>query len=248
MNNSNLPAVYEEVLVEHIKDDVYDIWLLDDLGEKRKHICGYPKTGVPTVLAKQGLKKDMVCNLASGWGTSTSVGFCTNHIDKRLNYGAKNFYSLAKMYAEDNTLTEVLEDIEKTDIVLNDVSGEIMLLSAMQLQLMKWIESHPDADTGVNWSPTRIGMMTTILKDIIRAKETASRIEGSMRLELSTLRSVVEMIMSFLMKELKANNIPKDVIVEIFSKMTDELFIPLTNQAMITDKKNSLNLRTVKSD
>lgn len=243
MENDNL-SIKPEVLVEQISQDIFDVWILDDFGEKIRRICGYPKSGVPKVLLNpDDLKRELVCNQAAGWGTVTTTGFCNHHIDKRLSHGAKNFYALAQIYAKSNTLSEILEDVDETEIDLSDVSGEIKMLSAMQLQLMKWIEEHKDEETGDAWTPQRISWMSSLLKDIVRMKETASRIEGSMRLDVSTLKQVVEMIMSFLMKELEAIGIPKDTIIELVQKMTDEVFIPMTNQALVSDKHNILQLR-----
>ena len=50
--------------------------------------------------------------------------------------------------------------------------------------------------------------------------------------------------MSFLIKELHNLNIPRDVVVELFYRMNDEVFVPATNQAMISDKINILKLRS----
>lgn len=241
MNKSDL----QQVLVEEVSRDIYNVYLLDGMGEKIRRICGFPKKGVPEVLAKKNLTKDMVCAKAAGHGTATDMGFCSDHINKRLTVGAKNFYELAKFYVESSSLTQVLKDVEHTEINLNDISQEVKLLQAMQLQLMNYIEENEDDELKTSWTPTRIQWVTSIIKDIIRAKETASRIEGSMRLEMSTLRTVVEMIMSFLVKELMSKNVPKDAVMEIMQKMTSEVFIPMTNQALIGDKQNILQLRNI---
>ena len=229
----------QEVSVSKLNNsDIYDVWLLDEDGERIKQVCGHPKKGTPRVLFKSGLKKDLICQKAPGHGTPhLGQGFCDSHEKGSLEKSSKNFMEVARVYSENNSLSEILEDVEKIEIKATNVENEIKMLLAMQLQLVEWIDLN--TENGEEWNPARISWMVNILKEIIKSKEAAARIEGSMKLEMNTVKQLVELIMSFLVKEL-SGLLPKDKVTEIFHKMNDEVFLPATNQAMMTDKLNVL--------
>lgn len=237
----------KEVIVEKLNEDIYSVFLVDDSGEKGKAICGHPKKGHPKIIFKHGIRKALVCQKPPGAGTPNDFGWCSQHIENSMTDKTKNFYELAKFYSEGSSLGDTLEDLSNTEIKLTDVSNEIRLLTGLQLHLIRWIEENQD-ENGESWTPTRIAGAASLLKDIIRAKETAARIEGSMRIELSELRQVVEMIMGYLVRKLTDLKIPKELILEIMEGMTTEVFTPMTNKQMISDKKNILNLKLDKEE
>ena len=235
-----------EVSVSKLNNsEIYEVWLLDEEGERIKQVCGYPKKGTPKILLRNGLKKDLICNKSPGFGTiHKGVGFCDSHERGTLTTTSRNFLEIARVYSENNSLSDILKEVELMEIKATDVVDEIKMLTALQLQLMEWIDDTEDVD-GRTWNPIRVSMMVNILREIIKSKESAARIEGSMRLELNTLQQVVEMIMSFLVKELNNLNIPRDKVTEILHKMTEEVFVPLTNQSMISDRINVEKLKVI---
>ncbi len=242
--NKNLIVVKEVQVVRLDNSDLYDVWILDEDGEHTKQVCGHPKKGTPRVLLKDGLKKDLICMKSPGAGTvHKGVGFCELHEKGKLSESSKNFLEIARVYSEHNSLSEILKDVEAIEINATDVNDEIKMLTALQLQMLEWVDLNPD-DLGGEWNPGRIKWMVDIVKEIIKSKEAAARIQGSMRLEMNTLKQVVEMIMSFLAKELHNLNIPREVVVELFHKMNTDVFVPATNQAMVSDKMNVLKIRS----
>lgn len=244
MNKNKSLNLIREVSVSKLNNsEIYEVWLIDEEGEHIKQVCGYPKKGTPKILLKDGLKKDLICAKSPGWGTThKGMGFCDNHEQGSLNKTSRNFLEIAIVYSENNSLSRILEEVEQAEIKVTDVADEIKMLTALQLQLMEWIDDDKE-DDGVAWTPVKVSMMVSILREIIKSKESAARIEGSMRLELNTLQQVVEMIMSFLVKELNNLSIPRDKVTEILHRMTEEVFVPLTNQSMISDRINISKLK-----
>lgn len=232
----------DEVSVLKVTEDgitFYHVHLLRKDGEKGRKICGHPKKGTPDVLLRDKIYKDLICLKKAGLGTiHVGEGFCANHERFRNKSSIGSFISMQKMYARNSTLEHALEDIEHVDIKVEDAADEIRFLSALLLEIMEMVREGNKGKYGRD----EINMLRMIVKDIVNAKEAASRIQTSNKLQMTDVREVVEQIMTFLMKELYELQIPREVVGNLVKKMSTEVFIPLTNRQMLNDNIGDLDL------
>ncbi|MHA1253924.1 MAG: hypothetical protein ACTSRP_28435 [Candidatus Helarchaeota archaeon] len=181
-----------------------------------RRVCGFPdkKTG----------KR---CRNEAGWKTDhPGYGYCLYH--DKFETGKKLWVKLAAKYAEKTTLGKLLEQAEDLEVKLDDVTDEIRFQQGLLLTFLENVMKKPEPE----FTKSDIRFLKELTQDMIKSKESAARIKGSMKIDAITVRQFIDQVMSFLVYKL-SKMLSKETLRELLAEMVDEVFAPMAAIGMI---------------
>ncbi len=200
-------------------------YLVDDDKKRLQRVCGEIKADGRRCLAK------------AGFGTAhAGVGLCKFH-EKGLR-GSQGWSSLCMEMTKGTSLGKMLERNAGGDVMISDITEEL----SFQQTLLLWHVNHVmerklEDDEGnilpPDFTPADIRILRQLNTDMIKSKESASRIKGSLKIDALTVKKFVDQILSFLAKELE-DLLPAEVSIGIVERMLEEVFYPLASQGTIS--------------
>lgn len=195
--------------------DRQEVYLIEN-GEREKRICGAIKTNGER------------CKAPAGIGTDHSgIGYCITH-DLRSNK-TKNWLETANKLAEGSKLGTALDRASKGEIAVNKIDNELL----MQRGLLLWYIDHVmERDDNPEFTKSDIDTIRKLNRDLIKTKESAARIKGSLKLDAVVVRKFIDQLMSFLVDELESK-LKRNEVMVIMEKMMEDVFIPLASRGMI---------------
>lgn len=228
MNKPQKNNIIENVKIVS-KNEVY---LLDDEGDKLKRICGAVK--------KDGLR----CKAPAGWKTDhTGYGLCWHH-DKGKD-GVESWRKMTSDIAKGSSLGKILERNKDGHVAVNDVTNEIRF----QQDLLLWYVDHVMNRKNFNeegvpedpeFTPKDIKILKNLNQDMIKAKESAARIKGSLKLDAVVVRKFVDSILTFLVSSLE-NKLRKNEVMSIMEDMMEKVLVPMSSKGLINGDVSALS-------
>ena len=189
----------------------------------RKRICG-------------AVRKDgRYCTAGPGYKTDHSgIGYCLRH-DRSLD-GRLNWLKMAAARAKGSTLSVMLENAANLDLELTDLSNEVRFQQSMILWYIDFVMKR---DPEPEFTKDDINFLRGLNADVIRGKESAARIKGSMKLNALEVRQFIDQIFSFLVGRL-SGLLDKAVMAGILQEMASKVFLPMTATGAITGQTSKL--------
>lgn len=209
-----------------------EVYLLDDEGQELKRICGHIK--------KDGLR----CKAPAGWKTDHSgYGLCYHH-DRGRN-ASKSWRQLSQDIAEGSSLGKILERSQDGEVVINDVTKEINFQQALLLWYIDHVMNRTDYDEDGNemepeFTPKDIKILKNLNQDMIKAKESAAKIKGSLKLDAVVVRKFVDSILTFLVSELESK-LRKNEVMQLMEKLMEKVLVPMSSKGMINGDVSALS-------
>ena len=204
-----------------------ECYVLKEDGTYNYRVCG--------AIRKDGKR----CLAKPGEGTHhEGIGRCLTH-DKRFE-GVANWKEFSGHLAKGTKLGSFILATNDLEVNLSDVSSEI----SFQQALILWYINHVmTRDTGKNeegevntpvFTKDDVRFLKELNIDMIRSKESASRIKGSMKLDAIHVRQFVDQIMSYLIGRLMGL-MPdrKNMVVDLIRGMVDEVFAPMAATGLV---------------
>ena len=215
-----LDTPYEENIIVVASDEIY--WKKQD-GKRGIRICGLVRSSGRRCQAPAGKNTD-----------HEGIGRCLAH-DKGKE-GSKNWIKLAADLAKGTKLADMLEKSEEHDVRVGEVYDEIRFQQALILWYVKHVM---DRDPEPEFEKEDIKFLKELNIDMIRSKESAARIKGSMKLDALTVRQFVDQILTFLFTELRGK-LEKEILMRLVRNMMEKVFAPMAATSMITGGMHSL--------
>lgn len=201
----------------------YEVYMLDENGDRGKRVCG----------AK--IKDGGRCKIKAGAGTDhTGIGRCVKHDGEDSN--SSNWLEMVEDISDGSALGKALERSKKGEVAINDVTEELL----MQRGLLMWYIDHVmDREGETEFTPKDIKIIKRLNKDLIKTKESAAKIKGSLKLDAVTVKKFVDQLMTFLVGELESK-LKRNEVMAIMEKMMEEVFIPMASRGMINGDLGAL--------
>lgn len=209
-----------------------EVHLIDEDNERLKRICGHIK--------KDGLR----CKAPAGWKTDhTGYGLCYHH-DKGRD-ASQSWRQLSKEMAEGSSLGKILERSEDGEVAVNDVTDEIKFQQSLLLWFIDHVMNRENFDEDGNpidpeFTPKDIKILKTLNQDMIKAKESAAKIKGSLKLDAVVVRKFVDSILTFLVSELE-HQLNKSEVMSLMEKMMEKVLVPMSSKGMINGDVSALS-------
>ena len=205
--------IYEENLIIVSPNEMY--WKNND-GNRGIRICGAIKENGRRCQAPAGTKTE-----------HRGVGNCLVH-DKRRGASASWFKMSAEM-AKGTKLGDMLERAGEQEVRIGETYDEIRF---QQVLLLHYIDFVINRDKVPEFSKTDITFLKELNKDMIKSKESAARIKGSLKLDKVTVNQFVDQLLTFLFSALK-NKLEKDILMQLIRDMSEKVFAPMTATSLI---------------
>lgn len=202
-----------------------ECYVLKEDGSYKYRVCG--------AIRKDGKR----CLAKPGSGTAhEGVGRCLKH-DKRFE-GVANWKEFSGHLAKGTTLGQFIMATGGLEVNLSDVSSEISFQQALILWYINFVMNR---DPAPEFTKDDVRFLKELNIDMIRSKESASRIKGSMKLDAIHIRQFVDQIMSYLIGRLMGL-MPdrKNVVVDLIRGMVDEVFAPMAATGLIQGNMHPL--------
>lgn len=172
------------------------------------------------------------------------IGLCISH---DIGYaGMKSWKTIAANISQKTKLGMLLKVSENLEVDISNITEEILFQQSLILWYLDDImtknldkDGNPRLDSDGNPIEPKITKedmwtLKTLNNDMIRAKESAARIKGSMKLDAITVKQFWDLVFSFLIKELSDKGLSKHEIASIMQKMGKEVFAPMAATSLIS--------------
>lgn len=228
----NEPKIGTPEFQRRFVDNVVEIspeecYLLKEDGSRGRRVCG-------EIRKKDGKR----CLARAGAFTAhPGIGRCLKHDKSKM--GRKNWLKMSQEIAKDTTLGKMLISAIDGEVSLNDVSDNIALQQAMILWYVDYVVNRAGSDEN-KFDKDDIRFLKELNIDMIRSKESASRIKGSMKLDAIHVRQFVDQIMAYLAGRLHQLLDDDKVVVGILRDMAKEVFIPMAATGFIQGDVHAL--------
>ena len=203
------------------KVSVYECYLVDERGRKKRRICGTQRNRMP---------EGYVCTNNAGRGTDhPGIGPCEFHdrqISNPRNTGL--WLRLNKEAGLPSNLLEFLEsaeDIEETHLV--NVDDDIKNLYALQAVVLSSRKASEDGEDGVLYSKD-IDLLMSITDKILKAKALRVKLNKEMSLDITTIKLFVNQIFKIIVAE-TAETVSRRILTAI----VDGVIVPFRTQGRI---------------
>jgi hypothetical protein len=200
----------ENIIVVN-SNEIY--WGNED-GSRGIRICGAVKSDGRRCLAAAGLGTDHL-----------GIGYCVAHDKFR---GAKNWLKLTTDMAKKTSFGQMLENCIDQEVKIGEVQDEIRFGQAFILYYVSEVLRRGD-----DFTKDDIKFLKELNLDMIRSKESAARIKGSMKLDALTVKQFVDQLLPFLLNRL-VKLIGREEAFTLVQDMNEEVFVPMTAQSLIS--------------
>ena len=205
-------------VIEISPDECY---LKNPDGSRGRRVCG-------SIRVRDGKR----CLARAGAFTShPGVGKCLKH-EGNTKRAQKNWLRMSSKIAENTTLGKMLVQAIDGDIKLGDVSDNIAMQQALILWYVDYVVNR--AGEGENdFDKDDIRFLKELNIDMIRSKESAARIKGSMKLDAIHVKQFVDQIMAFLTGRLMQILDDERLVMNLLRDMAKKVFIPMAATGLI---------------
>jgi len=223
-----------ETFVENVivKSPIEVYWKNED-GSRGIRICG--------CIRNDGRR----CLSPAGEGTDhRGVGYCFLH--DKVNRGKKGWLKLVAEGAKGTSLGDLIDKNEDLEVRVGEVTEEIRF----QQDMVLWFINHiMNRDNGVDSEGNRlppeftkedIRFLKELNIDMIKSKESAARIKGSMKLDVLTVKQFAGQILTFLFGRL-VKMVGKAEAYKLASDMNAEVFAPMIAKSLISGEISPLH-------
>ncbi len=229
-NDPDFIAKYVENVTVVSPIEIY--WTTTD-GSKPRRVCGAIKL--------DGKR----CLDFAGTGTDhKGIGFCSLH-EKNYIKCKKNWLALVSESAKTTTLGALIDASQDQEVKIGDVQEEIKLERALVLWFVNSVVNRePDYDKNgeriqAEFTKDDIKFLKELNIDMIKSKEAAARIKGSMKLDALTVRQFADQILTFLFGRL-VKMVGRTEAYKLAYDMNNEVFAPMIASSMISGEMSPL--------
>lgn len=196
-------------------------------GKRGRRVCGSLRNDGKRCLADAGKLTDHL-----------GVGYCIAH--DRDSRGNANWILFSTAMADGSRLGTMLERTETQEVKINEVFDEIRFQQALIMWALDNIMDKQQYDDNGNpkgdpFTREDIKFLKDLNVDMIRSKEAAARIKGSMKLDALTVRQFIDQLFTFLFSRL-SSKFNEAELRKLILDLSDEVFAPMAATSMITGK------------